>query len=95
MHARIWSHTHLRIVSTTTLYRPVGPEELALIQASGWKAFPPRLPEQSIFYPVRQPSLRSSQNVGGATVRSEQACPFRFGRPCDLVLRIADSMHFP
>jgi hypothetical protein len=37
---------------TTTLYRPVGPAELALIEASGWKAFPPRLPEQPIFYPV-------------------------------------------
>ena len=35
-----------------TLYRPVGPKELALIEASGWKAFPPRLPEQPIFYPV-------------------------------------------
>ena len=34
------------------LYRPVGPKELALIEASGWKAFPPRLPEQPIFYPV-------------------------------------------
>ncbi len=38
--------------SIITLYRPVGPEELALIEASGWKAFPPRLPEQPIFYPV-------------------------------------------
>jgi hypothetical protein len=37
-----------------TLYRPVGPEELRLIEASGWKRFPPRLPEQSIFYPVVQ-----------------------------------------
>jgi hypothetical protein len=37
---------------TATLYRPVGPAELALIEASGWKAFPPRLPEQPIFYPV-------------------------------------------
>lgn len=37
---------------TTTLYRPVGPEELALIERSGWKRFPPRLPEQPIFYPV-------------------------------------------
>lgn len=37
---------------TTTLYRPVGPEELDLIQASGFRAFPPRLPEQPIFYPV-------------------------------------------
>lgn len=36
----------------TTLYRPVGPRELELIAASGWKAFPPRLPEQPIFYPV-------------------------------------------
>lgn len=34
------------------LYRPVGPEELALIKQSGWRAFPPRLPEQPIFYPV-------------------------------------------
>lgn len=37
---------------TTTLYRPVGSEELALIRASGGRAFPPRLPEQPIFYPV-------------------------------------------
>jgi hypothetical protein len=36
----------------TTLYRPVGPKELALIEASGWTEFPPRLPEQPIFYPV-------------------------------------------
>ena len=37
---------------TLSLYRPVGPEELALIEASGWREFPPRLPEQPIFYPV-------------------------------------------
>jgi hypothetical protein len=36
----------------TTLYRPVGPKELALIEQSGWTKFPPRLPEQPIFYPV-------------------------------------------
>lgn len=35
-----------------TLYRPVGPHELKLIEDSGWKKFPPRLPEQPIFYPV-------------------------------------------
>ena len=35
-----------------TLFRPVGPAELELIKASGWKAFPPRLPDQPIFYPV-------------------------------------------
>lgn len=38
--------------TTRTLYRPVGPKELELIEASGWRAFPPRLPEQPIFYPV-------------------------------------------
>jgi len=36
----------------TVLYRPVGPEELELIRLSGFREFPPRLPEQPIFYPV-------------------------------------------
>lgn len=36
----------------TSLYRPVGQQELDLIAASGWRAFPPRLPHQPIFYPV-------------------------------------------
>ena len=35
-----------------TLYRPVGSKELQLIEKSGFRAFPPRLPEQPIFYPV-------------------------------------------
>lgn len=35
-----------------TLYRPIGPDELALVRDSGWRAWPPRLPEQPIFYPV-------------------------------------------
>ena len=34
------------------LYRPVGLKELELIAASGWRAFPPRLSWQPIFYPV-------------------------------------------
>lgn len=34
------------------LYRPVNQAELDLIEAGGWRAFPPRLPEQPIFYPV-------------------------------------------
>jgi hypothetical protein len=37
---------------TTTLWRPTGPEELALVEASGWRCWPPRLPDQPIFYPV-------------------------------------------
>lgn len=39
-------------IRTMTLWRPTGPEELALVKASGWRAWPPRLPEQPIFYPV-------------------------------------------
>ena len=39
-------------MSTTTLYRPVGARELELIAESGWQAFPPRLVDQPIFYPV-------------------------------------------
>jgi hypothetical protein len=39
-------------MKTVILYRPVGPKELELIEQSGFTAFPPRLPEQPIFYPV-------------------------------------------
>lgn len=35
-----------------TLFRPVGPRELALIEKLDFRGFPPRLPEQPIFYPV-------------------------------------------
>ena len=35
-----------------TLWRPTGQNELDLIKESGWQAWPPRLPEQPIFYPV-------------------------------------------
>ncbi len=38
--------------NTVTLYRPAGPEEMALVRDSGFKRWPPRLPEQPIFYPV-------------------------------------------
>ena len=34
------------------VWRPTGPEELALVEASGWSRWPERLPEQPIFYPV-------------------------------------------
>jgi hypothetical protein len=39
---------------TLTLFRPVGQKEMELIQQSGYRAFPPRLPFQPIFYPVLQ-----------------------------------------
>lgn len=37
---------------TLELYRPVGPKELKRIEDLGWRAFPPRLHVQPIFYPV-------------------------------------------
>jgi hypothetical protein len=36
----------------TTLYRPIGQTEMNLIRAGKFRQFPPRLPEQPIFYPV-------------------------------------------
>jgi hypothetical protein len=34
------------------LSRPTGPAELALVEASDWREWPPRWPDQPIFYPV-------------------------------------------
>ena len=42
----------MSVKDLVTLYRPVGTEELRLIEESDWSAFPPRLPDQPIFYPV-------------------------------------------
>ena len=39
-------------MKTITLYRPVGPAELALLEENGFSAWLPRLPIQPIFYPV-------------------------------------------
>jgi hypothetical protein len=39
-------------IEAVVLFRPVGERELALIRASNFRAFSPRLPEQPIFYPV-------------------------------------------
>ncbi|WP_457328878.1 hypothetical protein [Rhizobacter sp. P5_C2] len=40
------------MTETITMYRPTGPKELELVRESGFKRWPPRLPEQPIFYPV-------------------------------------------
>lgn len=42
----------MRDMETVTLWRPTGPKELALVEAAGWRAWPPRLTDQPIFYPV-------------------------------------------
>ncbi len=45
------------------LYRPVGTKELELVIRSGNKAFPPRLPEQPIFYPVLNEEYARGNNM--------------------------------
>ena len=53
MSRREKSHSqHSEHGPTTVLFRPVGQKELELIRRSGFTKFPPRLPEQPIFYPV-------------------------------------------
>lgn len=42
----------MRVEETVTLWRPTGPNELKLVEEADWEAWPPRLPEQPIFYPV-------------------------------------------
>lgn len=39
-------------MATVTLFRPTGQAELDLVAESGYRRWPPRLPEQPIFYPV-------------------------------------------
>ncbi|MCP4163466.1 MAG: hypothetical protein GY760_25690 [Deltaproteobacteria bacterium] len=39
-------------MKTITLYRPTGPNELKLVEESGYRKWPERLKEQPIFYPV-------------------------------------------
>lgn len=59
------------------LFRPVGVAELRLIEASGFRRFPPRLPEQPIFYPVCNEAYaieiaerwNASHDAGGSVTR--------------------------
>ena len=71
---------------TVTLFRPVGLKELELIRASGYREFPPRLPEQPIFYPVlneeyaahiaREWNVRHSEHGRGFVTRFRVSARF-------------------
>ena len=39
-------------MDTVVLFRPTGPKEIAIVAANGFKRWPPRFPNQPIFYPV-------------------------------------------
>lgn len=45
------------------LYRPLGQAEYQLVVDSNYKEFPPRLPEQPIFYPVM--NERYAEEIAG------------------------------
>ncbi len=63
---------HIEEHPTTILYRPTGPEELALVRDSGYKRWPPRLPGQPIFYPVTNEAyarqIATRWNIGDSGV---------------------------
>jgi len=50
----------------TTLYRPVGRKELELIRASGFRAFPSRLPSQPFFLTLYE--TKKMQYLNGTTL---------------------------
>lgn len=58
--------------ATVTLYRPTGPRELALVEASGYRRWPARLPEQPIFYPVTNPQY-AAEIAGNWNVKDSGA----------------------
>jgi tetratricopeptide (TPR) repeat protein len=64
-----------RYENNMILYRPVGLQELVLIYDSGMKAFPVRLPQQPIFYPVLQLEY-ARQIASGWNAKSGQSAGY-------------------
>lgn len=66
------------------LYRPVDGKELELIKESGWEKFPPRLPDQSIFYPVCHEEYARQISISNAKTNPFSPS-FAFHRSAQLV----------
>ena len=58
------------------LFRPVGFHELQLIADSGFRAYPPRLPDQPIFYPVLNFEYARQIAEGWNTHHNNPPCGF-------------------
>jgi len=69
-------------MKTITLYRPIGLKELELIIDSGYKAFPPRLEWQPIFYPVLNQAYAEQ-------IAHEWNTPDAFSGYCGIVTQFA------
>jgi hypothetical protein len=57
---------------TIMLWRPVGPRELELIKQLQMRAFPPRRPDQPIFYPVLSEEYAIRSQGTGTFLRLER-----------------------
>lgn len=75
------------MLETVQLFRPVGPKELELIRQNGYTAFPPRVPERPIFYPVL--NFEYAQRIASTwNVRdSGYGAVFSFQVRCDFLER--------
>jgi hypothetical protein len=58
------------------LYRPVGFQELILIAETDFRSFPPRLPDQPIFYPVLNFEYARQIAEGWNTRYNDPPCGF-------------------
>jgi hypothetical protein len=58
------------------LFRPVGLQELQLIAKAKYRAFPPRLPDQPIFYPVLNFEYARQIAEGWNTKHNNPPCGF-------------------
>jgi hypothetical protein len=74
-------------MKTIVLFRPVGPKELELIATSGWREFPPRLPEQPIFYPVLNEEYATQIARDWNVPESGSGFVTRFAVPADFAER--------
>lgn len=60
------------------MFRPTGPQELALVRASGFRRWPPRLPDQPIFYPVTNQAYAAQIAREWNVPQSGYGCVTRF-----------------
>ncbi len=85
-------------VDVVVLYRPTGPEELALVEQSGFRAWPPRLPDQPIFYPVTNEEYAVQIARDWNVPASGYGCVTRFGVKAEFmaefpVQRVGGGLH--
>ena len=91
---------------TVTLFRPVGPLEFERIQASGYRAFPPRarvrMPGQPYFYPMvnMNYAVQIARDWNGHACRADSGAGYvtRFRVRTDFILKypvqtVGDTIH--